>query len=182
MRYLLTILFISLSFWGQKASAQISDSLLTSQISRSYKQAIGIRSYVAGEADRSLNYSRFITGRTALEFNLGTIWTINDIFQANTVYSVNNGIFNSKGLKYKYGAGLGIMYASPKSYLVVMHDATKKTGKIFPGIIGLVGLDYQFKNSRFIMGADLRLHIYRVQSANRYIGNPGISLKYILKQ
>ena len=182
MRYLIIILFVSLSVWGNKAIAQVSDSLLTSQMPRTYKHAIGIRSYVAGEADRSINYTRFLTSRTALEFNVGTIWSIKNIFQGNSIYSVNNGVINSKGLKYKYGAGLGVMYAAPKSYLSVNSDSPKKVGKIFPGIIGLVGLDYQFKNSRLILGTDLRLHIYRLQSANRYIGNVGISLKYILKK
>jgi hypothetical protein len=181
-KLLFKTLFFGLLFWSSNANAQVSDSLLTTQMARSYKQAIGIRSYVTGGPDRTLNFTQYLTSKTALEFNIGTIKSIKDVYQANAIYSFNNSVFNSKGLKYKLGAGLCVMYSSSKSYLSGLDYSIKKEGKVFPGIVGLAGLNYQFKNSRLILGADVRLHIYRFQNTNMQIVNPGLSLKYILKK
>ncbi|MFY8091727.1 MAG: hypothetical protein ACOVMI_10765 [Chitinophagaceae bacterium] len=143
----------------------VSSFFVATSQKNSYNEAIGLR---AGYAFAP-TYKKFVNDKLAIE---GIAFFHNTGLSVQALAQIHNDIKNADGLQWYYGAGANVSFYNKNNY----------NGVVGVGVVGVIGLDYKFKNAPINLSIDY-LPSFSFTSNIGFLGNTwgGLAIRYVLK-
>lgn len=129
----------------------LSSHIVGAQTSNAYSTGIGLR----GGVSSGLSIKHFVSGNAAAEFIIGSRWrglSITGIYEIH-----KDNALGISGLVWEYGIGAHVGFYDGYNYgWKYQNDPYYRNRSVTAvGVVGILGLEYRFREIPFTIGADI---------------------------